>query len=174
LAGIGLRDLGKRMKGKVDVWKMVVLGLSLPTTLLLLFSAIQVSYRLTLPVFRPGNEIEVFKWLRNEAQTDSVVLSSYGTGNAMPAWAPVKVVVGHGPETAGLRSLLPQVEAFYSGEMELDQQLKFVEEQNIAYVFWGPLERKLGDVDLSQSSILQLKFEAGEYQLFEVGQEIEQ
>jgi hypothetical protein len=168
LAAIGLHVLGKGRNRKDRIWKMIVLGLSLPTTLLLFFSAIQVSTRAAFPVFRPKNEIEVFKWLRDEVPTGAVVLSSFETGNAMPAWAPVTVVVGHGPETANLRSLLPLVEAFYSDDLESDAQKKFIQEQNIAYVLWGPAERKLGDADLSQSSILALRYRAGDYQLFEV------
>lgn len=168
LAAWGLFLATKNNPKKTQLWRAIFLGLSLPTTLMILISAIQVPFQRSLPIYRFGEEVEVFNWLREEAKPDSVVLSSFETGNAMPAWAPMKVVIGHGPETANVRSLERQVKAFYADELEIEEQIEFIQSQNVSYVFVGPLERNLGEIDLSASAQFELRFEAGAYQLYEV------
>jgi hypothetical protein len=165
---VGLFFVTKNKPKIAQLWRAIFLGLSLPTTLMILISAIQVPFQRSLPIFRNGEEVEVFNWLREETENGSVVLSSFETGNALPAWAPMKVVIGHGPETANGRFLERQVKAFYTDELEVEEQIEFFQSQNISYLFVGPLERGYGEKDLSISGQFTLRFEAGVYQLYEV------
>jgi uncharacterized membrane protein len=71
-------------------------------------------------------------------------LSAYATGNALPAWAPVRVVLGHGPESADLDQLLPAVERFYVGMSE-DARTAFLETYEVDYLWMGPREHALGE-----------------------------
>ncbi|OGO17075.1 MAG: hypothetical protein A2Z14_09245 [Chloroflexi bacterium RBG_16_48_8] len=167
-AVMGMNVLSKRWVKKLQSFKLVFWGFSLLTTIMLLVSAIQFSVQTRIPIFRHGEEVEVFQWLQEKAEQGSVVLSSFATGNAMPAWASVRVVIGHGPETAELASLEPMVYAFYSGDLDVEEQIKFIQSQNISYIFWGPLERIQGGIDLMGSPLIELCFESGKYQLFEV------
>jgi hypothetical protein len=168
LAILGLEGIRKRWFTSPKILPVVFLGLSLPTSFILMVNAIQYSLHTSIPIFRPTAEVEVFQWLRDETAPDSVVLSSFSTGNAMPAWAPVRVVMGHGPETADIRFLESMVFDFYSGEMSDDEISAFIESQHISYVFLGPYETVPDGIDLKKSPFFQLRFQFGDYQIFEV------
>ena len=120
-----------------------------------------------MPVFRPVDEVTVFEQLGANAHPGDIVLSSYDTGNALPAWAPVRVVIGHGPESVGLADLLPKVQHFYSVE-EDDERQRLIQELDVRYVFYGPSEARLGGWQPGNAPYLQLIHQSGEYQVYQV------
>jgi hypothetical protein len=141
---------------------------SLPSTLFLLIGGLFTAIRPMIPVFRPVDEVTVFEQLEASAHPGDVVLSSYDTGNALPAWAPVRVVVGHGPESVGLADLLPKVQRFYSVEADDDERQRWMMELDIRYVFYGPSEAELGGWQPGDATYLQLALKSGEYQVYQV------
>jgi uncharacterized membrane protein len=114
------------------------------------------------------DEIQAFGYLQQSAFPGDVILASFDTSNALPAWAPLRVVIGHGPESVGLTNLRPQVEAVYSSGWSVDNRKQFLDEQDVRYVILGPLERKLGEWDPESAPYLKKAFEVGEFQIFEV------
>ncbi|MBX3004754.1 MAG: hypothetical protein KF821_02880 [Anaerolineales bacterium] len=112
-----------------------------PSTLLLWGGALQVAAQPAMPAFRPADEVALFQTLRG--QPGATVLAAYAGGNALPAWAPVRVVIGHGPETVGLEALEAQVRAFYQGEGTALERQAFLRQHAIAFVMWGPAEQQL-------------------------------
>jgi hypothetical protein len=94
------------------------------------------------------------------------LLASYETGNALPAWVPARVVVGHGPESADLSTLLPKVQAFFQADTTDDERLELLNAQRVRFVFWGPAERVLGDWDPAQAGYLAPAFRSGEYEIY--------
>jgi hypothetical protein len=120
------------------------------------------------PIFRHKDEVSSFLYLAKNAPPDSIVLATFETGNALPAWAPLRVVIGHGPESVNLAELRPQVQTFYSTSISDNQRIESIREWGVQYVFWGPAERILGDWNPAQASFLKLDFEAGEYQVYRV------
>ncbi len=118
--------------------------LALPSSFILLVGGIGTALHPREPAFRPTQEVEAFQWLGAEAAPESVVLAAYPTGNALPAWAPVRVIVGHGPESADLEQLLPTVERFYA-EMSEVERSAFLDTYAVDYLWMGPRERALGD-----------------------------
>ena len=145
-----------------------ILLLAFPSTLILLFGGLLTSWQPSMPVFRPRDEILAFEYLKQSAAKGDVVLASFDTSNALPAWAPLRVVIGHGPESVGLADLRPQVDAFYSSASSDEERRQFLEEQKVRFVIWGPLERGLGQWDLGKASYLRKLFEVGEFQIFEI------
>lgn len=138
------------------------------TTLLLLLTGFMGATRLAHPVFRPRDEVRMFEFLARQALPGDVVLSAFETGNALPAWAPLRVVIGHGPESGHLAEIQPQVAAFYQVSSSDAWRQEFLRQFGVQYVFWGPAERKLGDWNLAQANYLELAAQAGEYSLFHV------
>jgi hypothetical protein len=151
---------------KSDLTRWVLL-LAFPSTLILLFGGFLTSWQPAMPVFRLKNEILAFEFLKQSASPGDVVLASFDTSNALPAWAPLRVVIGHGPESVGLADLRPQVEAFYSSASSDEDRIQFLEHQGVRYVIWGPLERSLGQWDPGSVSYLKKIFELGEFRIFE-------
>ncbi len=155
-------------------WRWVplaILALSLPTTALLLGSGITIALRPGEPAYRAAPEVEAFQWLAENAEPGQVVLSSFGVGNALPAWAAVRVVVGHGPETVGLAKLMPRVESFFAGEGAEWSRRRFLAEHDVAYVFWGPHEREMGAWDPADPGFLRLVYAGEDVMLYAVPQE---
>lgn len=168
LAMKGLDELsaGRRRQ---PVWiKHTLLAFSLPSTVVLLGGGILTAHQPSQPAFRPRGEVEAFEFLGQYAHTGDVVVGSFETGNALPAWAPLRVVIGHGPESSGLSALQARVEAFYQSESDDEMRQKFIREQNIRYVFWGPEERSLGNWNPGSAGYLKRVYHNGTYEVFEV------
>jgi uncharacterized membrane protein len=136
--------------------------------MLLVFGGIMAVTDVGSPLFRPTDEVLVFEYLSREGAPWSVVLSSYETGNALPAWAPMRVVIGHGPESVGLEDLRKQVASFFDAETSDTQRVELLSEYGIHYVFWGPSERLLGDWNPTNSPYFDILYQSGDFMLFNV------
>jgi len=145
-----------------------ILVFTLPTTFFLLAGGLNVAANPAAPIFRPQDEIAAFKFLAQYATPDDAVLSSFHTGNALPAWVPVFVVVGHGPETVGAKEIEPRVKSFYTVSTSDQDRLKLLEEFGVDYVFWGPSERELGAWHPTAATYLSQVYAQGEYAVFAV------
>ena len=139
-----------------------------PTTFLLLAGGFATAVDVHTPVFHPADEVSAFRYLADSVEDGAVVLSAYDTGNALPAWAPVFVVIGHRPESAGISEIAPLIEAFFKDETQDENRLLLLEDYNVDYVFWGPVERELGDWNPAKAKFLELVFQAGGYEIYHV------
>lgn len=153
-------------------WRRVLvpltLAVSLPSTAVLLAGAWGGAQQLRPPLFLPTDQIAVFDWLRANAPPDSVGLSAFETGNALPAYTPLTAYIGHGPETVRAAEKLARVARFYRAATPEAERLQLLAEGRIAYVLWGPPERALGDFDPAAAGYLRLAFRSGEYAVYAV------
>jgi len=145
-----------------------VLALGLPSALILLVGGVLTASQPARPLFLPRGEAEAFEFLGRYAKAGEVVLTSYETGNALPAWAPLRVVIGHGPESVGLSMLQRQVEAFFQKDHSDLWRQEFIREQGIRFVFWGPAEGALGDWDPKSANYLKQVYRSEAYEIYEV------
>ena len=131
-----------------DRWRRVaaalLLAAALPTTLILIGGGWWAVARPSVPLYRPAAEVRAMNWLADHAAPEQVVLASFDTGNVLPAWAPIRSVIGHGPETAGLAELRPKVEGFFGNAMTESERRALLVGQSVDFVLVGPEERKLG------------------------------
>jgi hypothetical protein len=168
LAMVALDNLPQIAQASRRRWLILPMWLLFPSTVLLLAGGLQAVRHPGMPLFRPKDEVRVFEFLQSQEQAGQVVLAAYETGNPLPAWAPVRVVIGHGPESANLARLEPQVAAFYTASTPDAQRIELIRQFDVRYVFWGPAERRLGDWSPYQANYLQPVYQAGEYELFQV------
>jgi len=156
-----------------DRWRRVtaaiLLTAALPTTVILIGGGWWAVARPSVPLYRPAAEVRAMNWLADHAQPDQVVLASFDTGNVLPAWAPIRSVIGHGPETAGLAELRPKVEAFFGNAMAESERRGLLEEQAVDFVLVGPEERKLGPWQAIPRG-LHLVYEESGYAVYSVGE----
>lgn len=145
-----------------------VVTLSLPSTAILLLGGLVAASRPAQPLFRPADEVAVMQVLAKDAPPGSVTLAAFETGNVLPAWAPVRVVIGHGPESVSLAELKPRVAAFYDSATSDHERRALLDEFGVRYVFWGPAERALGDWDPAVADDLQLLTSQGGYQVYQL------
>jgi len=142
-----------------------------PTSVLLIIGGIQTACFLSPPVFRPTAEVEAFRYLKDEAVKNSVVLTSHETGNVLPAWVPVHVVLGHGPETANYDLVSQKMESFYGAQTTAQNRIQILDEFNVDYVFWGPAEKAIGDWDPEETDIISPGYDQGPYKIYDVKSE---
>lgn len=95
-----------------------------------LFTVMQVQ----APLYRPAAEVDAFLFLSENAPVDAVVLTNYDSANALPAWAPLRVLTGHGPESIRLAKVQPLVDDFLENRMTRKEQEEFISEFNIQFV----------------------------------------
>ncbi len=141
--------------------------LAFPSTLILLAGSVSAAVQPGMPMFREIGEVQVFEYLGANSDPWGVVMTSYATGNALPAWAPSRVVIGHGPESSGLEQLQTSVQRFYDASTPDSERQRLVAELNISYVFHGPHERLLGGWEPSRSSQMKEIYRQGPYAVYE-------
>lgn len=139
-----------------------------PSTILLLTGGILGAANPSFPAFRQKSQAKAFKFMAGQVDPGDVVLTSYATGNALPAWAPVRVIVGHGPESVFLEEFEPKVERFFQSETPDVERQNLLSEFDIQYVFWGDGEKALGDWDPRQGEYLVQIFETEGNAIFKV------
>jgi hypothetical protein len=161
-------ERGYWAKRRRELW---LFALAFPSTLMLIFGALQASGTIVPPVFRPIAEVEAFDQLRASADPGEVVLAAYETGNALPAWLPFSVVVGHGPESPDADKLAAQIRSFFQGRTEDDVRLEFLSRHDVSYVFWGPIEESFGSWDPHDAAYLEQIINVGDYYVFKVDRE---
>jgi hypothetical protein len=125
------------------VWLMITL-LSLISPIMIFVGSLQVVQRPAAPVFVPGDQVRAFRWLETHAQRGSVVLAAYATSNTLPAWAPVRVPIGHGPESVDLDKLEPEVRAVFHNTLSSIGRLRWLKETGVDYLIFTEAERALG------------------------------
>lgn len=152
-------------KGYTSRW---IFLLAFPSTIMLFLGGLLAAWNPSMPVFRLKDEILVFNYLQQSASPGEIVLASFNTSNAVPAWAPLRLVIGHGPESVGLADLRPQVEDFYRSDWSAAEREQFIDDHNVHYIIRGPLERQLGEWDPTVVPYLDPVFELGEFKLFKV------
>lgn len=150
-------------------WTLPALfSLTLTTSLLFLASGVNYARLREEPIFHPPDQLAAFDWLAGHGQAGQVALSSFETGNALPAYTPLITYIGHGPETIFLAQKKPRVVAFYQSATADADRLQLLADGRIAFVVFGPHEHALGDFDPESVDYLQWQFSSGEYSIYKV------
>lgn len=138
------------------------------SSLLFFAGAIYTVARPGIPLFTPAQEVEAFTALGAKAGQNDVVLASFDIANALPAWLPVRTVVGHGPESINSDELTPRVEAFFKDATPDTDRLSLINEFGIKYIILGPDEQSASSWKPLQSSFARQIFQNTAYLVYEV------
>ncbi|HDN80284.1 MAG TPA: hypothetical protein ENG33_07465, partial [Chloroflexi bacterium] len=120
------------------------------------------------PVFRSRVELTAADWLASMANQGDVVLSAYETGNFLPTRAPVRVFIGHKPETIQLALKEEMVRKFFAPSTSDEWRLEFLKRYNIKWLVYGPWEKKLGSWNPGEAHYLRESFNGGGIKIFKV------
>ncbi len=121
--------------------------------------------------FRDGAELAALHWLDQRVTHADVILSSYNTGNFLPVVVGAKAFLGHGPETAYSEDKRQLVKQFYAAETADAWRRAFLKKWPITYVFFGPLEKKVGQFDPAQAGYLTLEYDRDGYRIYRVNRD---
>lgn len=162
LAGIerGMPPAGRRwaLRGLVS--------LGFLTTLLVYAGAALSVLNQGRPVFRPAAEVRAFEALAAQARPGDLVLAAYETGNALPAYAPVRVFVGLGPESINRAELDERIACFYGPDCANSEREALLADFDARYVWSGPAERALGGFDPGAIPVLELVYREEGYEIY--------
>ncbi len=147
--------------------RTTMLALALPGSLILLLGAARLARAPARPAFLPGELVDSYRWIAEQAAVDAVVMASAETGNSLPAWAPVRVPVGHGPESVPYDSALSSVKDYYGARSEAERG-EIINELGVDFVFFGPDERKLADEPFDPGERLERVSTQGEFTIYRV------
>jgi len=160
---LALKSLENLTEKKKTRWTWLW-TLTLPSTLILLIGGIVSVSSPSQPIFRPTAETTAFQYLAQNAEAEAVVLSSYQTGNALPAWAPMQVVLGHPVETIHFEELPARIQDFYQLDTSPEDRQTLLDEYQVDYIFYGPAERDLVECDLGEWNLTQVEYLIPVYQ----------
>jgi len=90
--------------------------------------------------------MDAIAFLDKNTEKNSIVLTYITAGNYIPAYAGNYVYIGHA-NTPGENDKEKIAERFYKGEMGKDEVEKFLRQERISSVFFGPQERSLGGLE---------------------------
>lgn len=167
LAVLGLERLpagGRR-------WAGPALGLSFLPALALLLGGVLAVWQPSTPLFRPAQEVRAFEALAEYANPNDVVLADYARSNALAAWAPVRTLTGHGPESIRLKEVLPRVERFFSREANDRERQELIEEFAVRYVLSVSSTGDPQAASLAGAPYLTKIYDAGGYQIYTANEE---
>jgi uncharacterized membrane protein len=112
--------------------------------------------------------VRAVEWLAANSADADTVLSSYIIGGYIPAHIGHRVFWGHWCETADRPGKGLEVRAFFSASTPDEQRRDILRRYGVAYVFYGPREKALGDFDPATAPYLERTFNEGEVSLFRV------
>jgi len=115
--------------------------------------------------------ISAFDWLRSKSTTETVLFSSYLTGNIAPSMTGMRVFLGHYAQTLRSDEKGPLVTAFYTNAASDDEMRKVFTEHRVRYVFYGPFERTISDAFVP-APWLRLSHRVGEVMIFEFSEQV--
>jgi uncharacterized membrane protein len=99
------------------------------------------------PFFRKMDEIKAVEWLRENGKQEAIVFSDYETGNYIASHAGNPVWQGHWAETVDWSNKSDLAEQFYSNDRDDAWRRQLLNRYAVSYVWYGELERQLGDFE---------------------------
>ncbi len=139
-----------------------------PTFLFLVLGHIGLVNQQMPPAFQPGNVVRAVDWLASHTATDETVLAAFRSGNYIPARAGNRVFIGHGPETVDAAAKQALLDRFFAAETDDAFRQSLLADFGIAYLFYGPYERELGDFEPAQAAYLEAVYASGKVTIYRV------
>jgi hypothetical protein len=155
----------KRNRAQIIALAGVLLLMAL-TNLFLMAGAVFTIQRQAPPIFHPAYQQDALQWLAGQGP-GPVVIAAYETGNILPAYAPVRVFIGHGPETVRSAEKEALLAEFFAPEND-SLRRRLIKAYAITHLFYGPREQKLGEFSPSEADYFRQLYDNGTVQIFEV------
>ena len=120
------------------------------------------------PLFISLNEVKAFHSLGELVNKGDVVLADFRISNELPAWLPVRTVVGHGPESINASQLTPRIDSFFATSGQNSARIALIQELAIKYIVLGPEEQTSTNWDPGSSGIAELVYQDPDFKIFRI------
>ena len=132
---------------RARVLAVVALVLSIPSSTIAYGYMFHRPATQTMPHYLSRDTLAGLAWLEQHGQPGDVVLSRFSTGQFIPRMTGLKAYLGHWMLTPGFWDKNSAFDAFVRGPSIVEEQIGFLRENHIDYLFWGPEERQDATVD---------------------------
>ncbi|MGQ0601049.1 MAG: hypothetical protein ACT4QE_05045, partial [Anaerolineales bacterium] len=113
------------------------------------------------PYFLDRAETAALEWLRDNASPPSVVMASLMTGQYVPALSGQRAFLAHWAQTVDFYRKEQLATEFYAASTSDARRMTIANDYDVAYVFYGPSERALGNFDPSTSELFERVYANG-------------
>lgn len=139
LAALGVERLAAGRPGRFRALALGALLLTLPTTLILLLTAVYGARTREPALYLTRSEAAALEWVSANTPPEALILAAPDTGTFIPAHSGRRVIYGHPFETVNAEVEEQAVLEFFQG-----LRPGFIYERRVDYVWVGPRERKIG------------------------------
>ncbi|MBW6472294.1 MAG: hypothetical protein K0B14_04145 [Anaerolineaceae bacterium] len=122
-------------KKKIKFTIFVLIGIVLPSNLLLFSGSVNAIANHDPIFFMNENIVKAIEFLDNNAEEETVILANEENGLIIPALARFKVVYGHPFESINAEDTRIFVSDFWMDKLSDEQSRNFLEEYNVDYIF---------------------------------------
>ncbi|MBE9523998.1 MAG: hypothetical protein IMY76_02795 [Chloroflexi bacterium] len=133
-------------------YKFRVLGLFLlilPTNIIIIMTSIFGILMLDEKIYLSQNELHAIRWLDEQTDPEALILAGPDMGLWIPVYSGQRVIYGHPFETAFAEKEKETVQLFFSGKLNVEEMQALIDARGVDYIFVGPRELLLGEIDLS-------------------------
>ncbi len=149
------------------LFRNLLVGLTLPSMLFLITSAAIAAAAGQPDMVHSAAEIAAVDWLGSNSTHNDIVMASYQIGGFIPASIGHRVFIGHWAETLDLENKKAEAARFY-GTADDGERQDLLRRYDIAYVFYGPRERSMGNLDPDQKDYLTPVFSRNDVSIYKV------
>jgi hypothetical protein len=119
-------------------------GLSILSNLILITLGITTLINKDPLLFMSQSEYQAMIWIKQNSSSEEIVLASPQLSLFIPGFAERRVVYGHPFESLNAEAEKSQVEKFYKGLLDQQEEKTFLKTNQVQYIFFGPREKALG------------------------------
>jgi hypothetical protein len=164
----------RRPQRRVLLTAVYMVFASIALILLLLSNIGGLSYSADNPVFYSADELQGYAWLRREANSGDLVLTTFdqtgqGSGGRLVAATGQRVFMGHWIETVDFDTKVAQIRQFYDGATDDEWRQNFLKDIGAVYIWYDDDARALGDWNPATAKYLDVVFESGNLTIFRLG-----
>ncbi len=143
--------------------------LLIPSSLMIIMNGLVVASNPFEPVFLSRTKSISYEQIGEVVKPFSRVLANFQTGNELPAWIPVYVAMGHGPESINLEKVKHDAEAFFTQNGSIEENVVILDSYQIEYVLYDKNIDFLPENDRKQPCYLDKILETTNHLLYRVG-----
>ena len=164
LAAYGCKVFADRYKVSAKRLYRFVLCFSIPTNVVLLLAGVLGAVGKNPAIYMTQAEKDAMVWLADQPVEACLVLAAPQLGMFVPGHSGCKVMYGHPFESMNAEQEEARVEAFYRGDMSMEEAREYLIDNGIDRIIFGEREAALGNPEILQS--LPVVFVADEVRIY--------
>ncbi len=119
-------------QGRLGKITLVWFTINFFTTITIIIGALNLVSLRSFPLYLREEEIQLFQAVRQMVPKQSIVLADWELSTLLPAHAPIRVIMGHGPESVRGNQIREKIEILYLHDEPYDL-FNFFREENVEY-----------------------------------------